>query len=451
MANRLYIRRRFDEDLLKWKAQVNHLPLIVKGARQVGKTESIRNFAKQNYESVIEINFALNPEYKCITEDGYSVKAVVGRLTRQNPSFRFLAGRTLLFFDEIQEFPDIATSFKSFAQDGQYDVIASGSMLGVNYKRISSIPVGYKTDYTLRSLDFGEYLHAHGYGLDFEEGILERLIERRALGAADLSILDRQFMDFCVLGGMPAVVRKSLELQSFEGSLELQRQILNGYRDDVRKYAEGMDQTRILNVLDHIPVALARENKKLQITKVAKGARFKDYRGCIEWLKDAGIINPCYAFAFPELPIRGNYDETRFKVYMADSGLLVAQLDDDAQDDLRANSNLGVYKGGLYENIVADAFVKQGYDLVYYKREDSTLEEDFFVRSAGALIPVEVKSGNNRSKSLRTLIGSAHYPDISWGIKFARANVSFENGVLTLPHSTAFLLRRVLDGQKGDR
>lgn len=444
MSDEFYIKRKFDDYLLNWKADVNHLPLIVKGARQVGKTESIRNFGAKNYANVIEINFVLNPEYKSIVADGYSVDALIGRISRLNPSLKFQERRTLIFFDEIQEFPDVATSFKGFAQDGRYDVIASGSLLGIHYKHISSIPVGYKQDYTLRSLDFEEYLAARGYDGGFTDDILNCLKSRKPIGEADLALLDGLFVDYCVLGGMPQVVRRSLETRSFEGSLETQRQILLGYRDDVRKYAEGMDQTRILNVLDHIPVALSKENKKLQITKVAKGARYKDYRGCVEWLKDAGIISVCHAMTFPELPIKGNYDESKFMVYMADSGLLVSQLDDESQGDLRANSNLGVYKGGLYENVVAEALSKQGYELVYYKREDSTLEEDFFVRTADALVPVEVKSGNNRSKSLRTLIESDRYPEIKWGIKYVRANVGFENNILTMPYSTAFLLRRVL-------
>jgi predicted AAA+ superfamily ATPase len=270
------------------------------------------------------------------------------------------------------------------------------------------------------------------------------LADRRPFSDLDLSVLNRLFVDFCILGGMPEVVRNYLERQSFEGSLSLQRQIVAAYRDDVRKYAEGMDQTRILNVLDHIPVQLARENKKFQVSKVARDARFKDYRGCVEWLHDAGIVTPCYAMQFPELPIRGNYDETRFKLYMADTGLLVSMLDDETQMDIRANGNLGGYKGGIYENIVGESLTKSGADLVYFRREDSTLEEDFFLRTAKSLVPVEVKATNGRSKSLRTLIASDHYPDISWGVKLVLGNIGYENDILTLPYATVFLLKRLL-------
>ena len=443
-----YLPRTFDRFLSGWKHDANRKPLLVKGARQVGKTESIRRFGRREYRSFIEINFVERPEFKTIVQDGYSARAVVSRISRIDPSLAFPPGETLLFFDEIQEFPDIATSFKFFCEDGRFDVVSSGSLLGIHYKRISSIPVGFKTDYTLRSLDFAEFLVAKGYGSDYSEDLYGHLADRRPFSEPDLGLLNRMFLEFCILGGMPEVVANYIARKSFEGSLALQRQIVAAYRDDVRKYAEGLDQTRILNVLDHVPVQLARENKKFQVSKVARDARFKDYRGCVEWLRDAGIVTPCYAMQFPELPIRGNYDETRFKLYMADTGLLVSMLDDETQTDLRANGNLGGYKGGLCENVVGEALSKSGADLVYYKRDDSTLEEAFFLRTATRLVPVEVKAANPRSKSLRTLIASDHYPDIEWGVKLSNGNVGFENGILTLPRATAFLLKRLLGSGK---
>ena len=197
-------------------------------------------------------------------------------------------------------------------------------------------------------------------------------------------------------------------------------------------------------MFNQIPPQLAKENKKFQISKVASGARFKDYRGCIEWLSDAGMVNVCYCLTFPELPLKGNYEETKYKLYFADSGLLVAMLDEEAQEDLRANKNLGVYKGALYENIVGEALVKSGCGLYYYKREDSTLEEDFFVRTASELIPVEVKATNGRAKSLRTLIGSEKYSDISHGIKLTGGNIGYRDKIYTFPYFCAFLLKRYL-------
>lgn len=239
-------------------------------------------------------------------------------------------------------------------------------------------------------------------------------------------------------------MREYIRKKTFEGSLDTQRQLMADYKEDIRKYDEGMDQTRILNVFNQIPVQLAKDNKKFQISKVASGARFKDYRGCIEWLDDAGMVNLCYCLHFSELPLKGNYDDTKYKIYFADSGLLVSMLDDESQEDLRANKNMGVYKGALYENVVGEALVKSGYDLYYYKRDASTLEEDFFVRTASALIPVEVKAVNGRAKSLRTLITSDKYPDITYGIKFISGNIGYSDNVYTFPYFCAFLLKRYL-------
>ena len=442
--NTLYLRRKFDEWLELWRKDPDHKPLLVKGARQVGKTESIRHFASANYENVIEINFVFQPEFKQITADGYKAENVIKRMSALDPTLRFIPERTLLFFDEIQEFPDIATSFKDFKADGRYDVISSGSMLGIHYKQIASIPVGFKTDYNLASLDFEEFLWACGYNVDFIDGLFAHMAERRPFDAMTLDLMKRRFLDYCSLGGMPEILRNYFEKGTFEGSSTLQRELFLAYRDDVRKYAEGVDQTRVLNVLDHVAQQLAKENKKFQVSKVAKDARFKDYRGCVEWLKDAGVISVCNMMSFPELPIGGNQSEDKFKIYLADSGLLLGQLDDESQRDFRMNRNLGTYKGGLFENIVGEALTKSGAPLVYYKREDSTLEMDFFLRDADNLVPVEVKAGSARAKSLRTMIDSDHYPDIKWGIKLIDGNIGFSNGILTLPQWVAFLLKRLL-------
>lgn len=443
-----YLKRKIDAILDAWKARSDRKPILLKGARQVGKTEAIRAFAARHYQSFIEINFALQPQFKQIVADGYEVASIIKRVSALNPSAVFPEGQTLIFFDEIQEFPDIATSFKSFKTDGRFDVVSSGSMLGIQYKHISSIPVGFKEDLDLESMDFEEFLWAAGYEQSFVDDIYARIVGLKSLDEGLLSLLDGLFMDYCTLGGMPEIVSGFFAKGTFEGVLAAQRQLMIDYRGDVRKYAVGVDQTRILNVLDHIAPQLGRDNKRFQISRVAKDARFKDYRGCVEWLKDAGIIRVCSALSFPELPIKGNVDETRYKIYLADTGLLLSQLDDESQADFRANRNLNTYKGGLYENIVAEALAKSGADLAYYKREDSTLEMDFFMRAAESLVPIEVKAGSARAKSLSTMIKSEHYPDITWGIKLKKGNVGFENDILTLPQWSAFLLRRLLQDSK---
>lgn len=318
-------------------------------------------------------------------------------------------------------------------------------MLGINYKEIESNSVGSKTDYTMRSMDFEEFLWAKGYDDSLKNNLLLHMCELKPFNELELTVSNSLFMDFCVLGGMPAVVSEYISNGTFEGTLDIQRQLLFNHREDIQKYAEGADQTRILNVFDRIAPQLAKENKKFQISKVASGARFRDYRDCIDWLDNAGIVNVCYCLDFPELPLKGDYSNNKFKLYFADSGLLVAMLDDEAQDDLRANKNLGVYKGALYENVVGEAFVKAGCDLFYYKRNDSTLEQDFFLRTANELIPIEVNPKNGKRKSLRTLISSDKYEDISFGIKLNLGNIGYDSGVYTFPYFCSFLVKSFLN------
>lgn len=439
-----YLKRKIDNYLLNWKTDPNKKPLIIKGSRQVGKTESITRFGHLNYKSIIYINFVEEPNYKMITTDGYKAQDIIKNISRIDPSKQFIENDTLIIFDELQDFPDIATSLKFFKIDGRFDVICSGSLLGINYQSIESNSVGYKTDYEMFSLDFEEFLWAKGYDESTIQEMLEHMIQLKSFNEIEMSIYSSLFLDFCILGGMPAVVREYIEKGTFEGSIDIQKQLVADYKEDIRKYADGMDQTRITNVFNHIPVQLAKDNKKFQITKVASNARFRDYRGCIEWLKDAGIINICYCMQFPELPLKGNYDESKYKIYFADSGLLVSMLDDEAQENLRVNKNLDVYKGALYENVVGEALVKAGYDLYYYKKDNSTLEQDFFVRNKENLIPVEVKATNGTARSLRTLIASNHYPDIQFGIKFISGNIGLSNNIYTFPYFCAFLLKKYL-------
>lgn len=439
-----YLKRKVDAFLLAWKQNKERNPLIIKGARQIGKTASVMHFAKENYENVIYINFVEEPQYKNITVDGYKPEQICKNISRLDTKVRFKPGKTLLFFDELQEFPDIATSLKFFKIQGDYDVVCSGSLLGVSYRKIESNSVGYKTDFVMRSMDFEEFLWAKGYDAGVRDELMTHLRKREPFSKLEQKLYMGLFRDYCLVGGMPALVSRHVQTGTFEGILEMQRQLVADYQEDVRKYAEGIEQTRILNVFNRIPIQLGRYNKKFQISKVASGAKNKDYWGCIEWLNDAGVVSVCYCMNFPELPLKGNYDDNKYKLYFADTGLLIALLDEEAQEDLRQNCNWGTYKGALYENIVAEALTKSGVGLFYYKRQDSTLEEDFFMRTKDCLVPVEVKAGNASAKSLQTLIKSEKYADIRWGLKLVDGNIGYANNILTLPYFCAFLLKRYL-------
>ena len=440
----LYLRRKFDAFLHEWKAREDHLPLIVKGARQVGKTETVRRFARQEYADFIEINFVERPEFKEIVRDGFSVDSIIRNISIIDPNLHFTPNETLLFFDELQEFPEIATSLKFFAQDGRFDVVCSGSLLGLQVKRVKSYSVGYQETALMHSLDFEEFLWGCGYRDEQILGLLDPVIARQPFGAAVKNTMDRLFMDYCATGGMPDVLEMYFVKGTFERVPQTQRRILEDYREDIRKYAEGFDPVRIQNVFDSIPVHLAKENRKFQWSTVSKGAIRKDYWGCVEWLEDAGVVNKCRRMDVPELPIGAHLDNDSFKLYMCDSGLLLSMLEKEVQEDVRIRRNLGTWKGGLFEHIVGEALVKAGVPLAYFKRENSTLEMDFFVRSADCLVPVEVKAENNRSKSLRTMIDREIYKDIRWGVKLVNGNVGFENGILTLPQWCAFKIPEIV-------
>ena len=443
-----YLRRKIDDFLMDWKAKSDRKPLIVRGARQVGKTEAILQFATRQYKHVVYVNFVESPYYKDISAEGYEPENIVRILSRMNPNFRFEKGCTLIFFDEVQEFPEITTALKFFHIEGSYDVICSGSLLGIQYSRIESHSVGYKQDYEMRSFDFEEYLWARGYGNAVVDDMLAHMLSEKPFNNAELEHYFSLFLDYVILGGMPAVISDFVSRGTFENTSAIQEQLLRDYREDIRKYASGIDKAKILAVFNQVAPQLAKENKKFQLTKVAKHARSRDYLGCVEWLLDSGLLTICYCLNYPELPLKGNYDSMKYKLYVADTGLLLAMLDEESRDDLLKNKNLGVYKGALYENFVAEALSKSGYDLFYYRKDDSTLEMDFFIRTADDLIPVEVKAGNAMSRSLRNLVGSDKFESIRFGIKLARANMGRSDVGLTMPYFCAFLLKRYLKAKQ---
>ncbi len=438
------LKRKIDDFLLQWKNTPDHLPLIVKGARQIGKTASIEQFAKSNYKSVVEINFVLQKQYRGIFDDGFEVDRIIRNISLINPEFEFIPHETLLFFDELQACVNCATSLKAFRLDGRYDVICSGSLMGINYNEIESNSVGSKEDYEMHSMDFEEFLWAKGYKPEQIEEMYQCMLAVTPLSNVTLDVMFENFREYMVLGGMPAIVNSFVTNKNFSGTLKMQRQILLDYEEDITKYAGGLDKAKILSVYRKIPTFLGKDNKKFQISKIEKGARNREYVGTIDWLDNAGMINICYCMEQPELPLKGNYDPSNFKVYFRDSGLLIGSLDDEAQEDLRFNKNFNTYKGAIYENIVGDMLVKQGCQLYFYKNERGTLEMDFFMRDADSLVPVEVKANDGATISLNKLIDSDKYSDIKYGIKLGYKNIGFNGKFYTFPYFLAFLLKRFL-------
>lgn len=439
------LKRKIDDYLIEWKQSPNKLPLIVKGARQIGKTNAIRYFGERNYKVFIEINFVLNPEFKTIFDKSFSVNEIIKEITLRRPELEIVPNETLIFFDEMQECVSTATSLKSFREDGRFDVICSGSLMGINYKKIESNSVGNKEDYTLHSMDFEEFLWAKGYKNSIIDDMLNSMLNLEPLSSTMYDVMMENFKDYMITGGMPAIVSLFFENKNFSGILKMQQQILLDYEEDITKYAEGLDQSKILTVYKNIPVFLGNENKKFQITKIQDGARNREYIGVLNWLDRAGIINVCYCLDQLSLPLKGNYNPNNYRIYFGDTGLLIGSLDDETQADLRKNQNFNTYKGAIYENVVADMLVKQGYNLYFYKNEKGTLEMDFFLRDIGSLIPVEVKANDNSTISLNNLIDDKKYKDIKYGIKLCNKNIGFNGKFYTFPYFLTFLLKRFLE------
>ena len=369
---------------------------------------------------------------------------ILKNISLLNPEFPLVPEETLIFFDELQACPNCATSLKSFRQDGRFDVICSGSLMGISYREIESNSVGYKEDYEMHSMDFEEFLWAKGYQEGQIADLYRHMLELEPFSRLELETMLENFREYMVLGGMPAIVNSFVKNRNYSGTLKMQKQILLDYEEDITKYADGLDQGRILNVYRKIPVFLGRENKKFQISKVGHGARSREYAGTVEWLDNAGIVNVCYCMAQPDLPLRGNYNPDSYKIYFRDTGLLIGSLDDEVQEDLRFNKNFNTYKGAIYENMVGDMLVKQAYPLYFYRNEKGTLEMDFFVRDKDSLIPVEVKAGDGATVSLNRLIQEDVYGDIRYGIKFGMKNIGYNGRFYTFPYFLAFLLRRFL-------
>lgn len=444
MQEKQKFHRKIDDFLLSWKKRPNHKPLIVRGARQIGKTKAIEYFIEHNYANIIEINFALQPEYKTIFDNGFEVDKVMKNISLINPMAKITPNKTIIFFDELQDCVNAATSLKAFSLDRRFDVICSGSMLGVNYQEIESNSVGNKEDYEMYSMDFEEFLWAKGYQPSQIEDLYASMKNIKPLSDLEMQIMTDNFKEYMIVGGMPEAVDTFITNGNYSGVLAIQKQILRDYEEDITKYAKGVDKARVLNAYRKIPVFLGNENKKFQITKIENGARNREYAGVADWLVDAGIVNMCYCMDLPELPLKGNYNPDIFRLYFADTGLLIGSLDDEAQDDLRKNQNFNTYKGAIYENIIADTLKKEGYNLYFYKNEKSTIEMDFMVRDAKNLIPVEVKSTDGATISLKNLIKSPKYADINYGIKFAMKNIGFNGEFYTFPYFLAFLLKRFL-------
>lgn len=435
------LKRKIEQALINWKNTPNHSPLIIKGCRQCGKTFSVRDFAKKNYKYEVYLNFFKNPSYISIFDGSLEIDNLIMMMSALlGPSAVFKQGETVIILDEIQDCPEARTALKFFREDGRFDVIGTGSLLGVKGygKQSKSIPVGSETVIEMHPLDFEEFLWANGITPQIIDKLKEYFNEEKPVPEALHEKMRQLILQYTVVGGMPEVVDTFVKTKQMNSVLALQRDIVRSYEDDMVKYADDKDKSLIKECFRSIPKQLSKENKKFQYSIVKKGGTASKFQGSIQWIEDAGIIARCYNLDLPELPLDGNAIDDVFKVYMQDSGLLVSMLEDGTQFDI-LQGNLYGYKGAIFENLMADIFTKMGRKLYYYHK-DSGLEIDFVIRYKGGATLIEVKATTGNTKSTKTILSHPEKYHVAGAIKLGDYNVGRNEKMLTIPIYMGFLL-----------
>lgn len=436
------LKRKIEQSLIDWKNTPNHSPLIIKGCRQCGKTFSVRDFAQKHYKHEVYLNFFKNPSYISIFEGSLEIDNLIIMMSALlGPSAIFEPGETVIILDEIQDCPEARTALKFFREDGRFDVIGTGSLLGVKGygKQPKSIPVGSETVIEMHPLDFEEFLWANGISHKIIEKLEEYLTNEEPVPEALHERMRQLMLQYTVVGGMPEVVDTFVKTKQMNNVLTLQRDIVRSYEDDMIKYADDKDKPLIKECFQSIPKQLSKENKKFQYSVVKKGGTASKFQGSIQWIEDAGIISRSYNLDLPELPLDGNAIKEIFKVYMQDTGLFVSMLEDGTQYDI-LQGNLYGYKGAIFENLIADIFTKMGRKLYYYHK-DSGLEIDFVTRYKGGATLIEVKATTGNTKSAKTILAHPEKYHVAGCIKLGDYNIGRNEKILTIPLYLGFLLK----------
>lgn len=443
-------RRKIEHILLEWKQSEDRKPLVIKGCRQCGKTSSVLAFVREHYPHVIYLDFHEHREYKSFFAGALDVDTIIFNITLNIPNARFVEGKTVLVFDEVQDCPSARSSLKFFKLDGRFDVICTGSLLGVNgYKTAqelkeeqeASIPVGFEDIIKMYPMDFEEWLWANGIQQQHLDYLKQCFEQEITVNEAVHQRMKELLLKYVIVGGMPEVVSTYMRSNDMQRVIKRQRSIIETYKSDMIKYARTEDKPRIRECFESIPAQLARENKKFVYSIIQPNARAKQYRGSLQWIEDAGIIRRCYNLHITELPLIGNADMNTFKVYMADIGLLVNMLDEGVQWKILQGDLLG-YKGAIFESLMADILGKMGRKL-YYFHKNSGLELDFVIPYKGECTPVECKATTGNAKSLKTVLKHPEHYHVYHALKVGDYNVGRNGPILTIPFYMAFLLTDV--------
>lgn len=430
------LRRKIEKELLEWKNKENKMCLVIKGARQVGKTYIIEKFAKENYKNYVYMNFIETPSLKKIFDGDLDAETIIKQITLNIQNVDLVPNETIIFLDEIQDCPRARAALKFLSIDKRFDVIASGSLLGINYSDVPSFPVGYVESMEMFSMDFEEFLWANGVSEQAIGYVKEYFDKSEEVPAAMHEKMMSLFKEYIVVGGMPRVVAEFVETHNFANVLKLQRGIVSDYLDDIAKYAKETEKAKARECFLSIPKQLAKDYKKFQYSLIDVSGSARKYAGSLMWLYDAGIINFCYNLRAPELPLEGNSMNDQFKVYMKDTGLLVSMLEEGSQKDI-IDGNLGIYKGAIYENIIAEVFTKLNKKLYYFEYRNS-IEVDFFIRKDSLATAIEVKAADNtKSKSMQNIISKWN---VKKGIKLSSQNLGGNEMVQKLPLYMAMFL-----------
>lgn len=439
------LRRKAYENLLEWKNTKVHETLLIKGARQIGKTFLVREFGKNEYKSFIEINFLKNPDLKAIFEGELTADEIYKRISAHIPSVKLIKGETLIFLDEIQKCSKARTSLKFLAEDDRYDIICSGSLLGLHYgqdddkdvEEVESVPVGFERQLVMYSMDFREFLWAYGYS-DEDIAYLKTFYdERKKIPLDILQKFQSILKEYIVVGGMPEVVNDFVNHKDFTRVQDIQDKILSSYDDDIANHAKGVEKVKVRRCYDSVPRQLARENKKFKYSEVEKGSTARKYADSVTWLEDSNLVHVCRNVYEPYLPLAANSKENEFKLYYNDTGLLLARYGFQTKLAVLNGTLMGNAKGGIYENLISEMLTKLGYTLHYYKTENSSMEIEFIIEKDGTVIPVEVKAGNADTPSLNSFLEKFHS---IYAIKLIDGNLGTSENKLVLPHFMAMFL-----------
>lgn len=424
------LKRRIYENLLDWKLKKDKKALLITGARQIGKTYIIREFGKQNYKNFVEINFVTQPSAIGIFRGDLNAEELITNITAFTCQI-LEPGNTLLFFDEIQECPEARTAIKFLVDDGRFDYIESGSFLGVTYKEVKSYPVGYEEVITMYPMDLQEFLTANGVQEESVCYLKSCYEEEKEVSPSVHDTILKLFQYYAIVGGMPAAVQSFVEYHDVAKVLQIQRDIVELYRQDIAKYSKN-DKARIKDIFDTIPSELNKKNKRFFLSDIDKNARNNRYESSFAWLSDAGVSLPCYNVTAPVLPFKLNEQRNLQKLYLNDCGLLCGLSLGNIQYDI-LQGDLSVNMGSVLENVFAESLKSNGFELYYFDKKNIG-ELDFMVQKGKHIELIEVKSGKDYEKhpALNHVLNQPEWK-IERACVFCQGNVKREDKIIYLP------------------